>query len=808
MEIVLLLVLIFLVVYFKHDMNRRLDEIGDKTSNLARRIDAMQAQQTEKPKPTVQPPAPPVTPPKPVYIDDVPAPRSDIPERTQQPIPLTPRPTPKPYIPEKSWWEKFKEQNPDLEKFIGENLINKIGILILVLGISYFVKFAIDKDWINETARTGIGVLCGVLVMAFAHRLRKKFAAFSSVLVAGAVSIFYFTIGIAFHDYYLFSQTVAFILMVVITAFSSVISLSYNRMELAILSLTAGFAVPFMVSTGEGGYVVLFSYITILDIGILALAYYRKWNIVTILAFVLTEILYGAWFLQMHLNAAPPYAGAFAFAACFYLIFTLIVIINNVRTKGEFSWLELTMLAVNTFFFYAIGMVILDNYHPELKGAFTALLSVLNLIYAWFLYKKFGLDKKAVYLLIGLTLTFITLAIPVQFEGNYITLFWSAEAVLLMWLAQKSKFESYRLASVAVHLLAIGSLILDWIAYYTGYEALKIIINPAFITGIFTLCTFIAVLRLIALETESVRMSGFTFNPEGYRRYIVWTAVFTGYLVGILEVQHHSFRLIDDAPSANAFPILFHLVFCAVVVFSMQKQKAGGHLVALIAAVNIALFAFTFSLVPFSEHHQYIESGVAQRIALYLHYVYLAITVYFFYALYRCQSAKATGGIFSHPIFIWAAAFLIIYIASSELLLHGLVLSDSPVTLEQIKAYPNYKGTDTAYIAGKLANNQISATTMQFIKSGFPVLWGVIAFLFLIIGIKRQNKTLRIIALTLLGLTIAKLFLYDIRNASETGKIVAFILLGVVILVISFVYQKIKVLVLDDQKPDANHEDS
>ena len=65
-------------------------------------------------------------------------------------------------------------KNPDLEKFIGENLINKIGILILVLGVSYFVKFAIDKDWINEPARVGIGILTGSLVLFLAHKLRQK----------------------------------------------------------------------------------------------------------------------------------------------------------------------------------------------------------------------------------------------------------------------------------------------------------------------------------------------------------------------------------------------------------------------------------------------------------------------------------------------------------------------------------------------------------------------------------------------------------------------------------------------------------
>ena len=96
----------------------------------------------------------------------------------------------------------------------------------------------------------------------------------------------------------------------------------------------------------------------------------------------------------------------------------------------------------------------------------------------------------------------------------------------------------------------------------------------------------------------------------------------------------------------------------------------------------------------------------------------------------------------------------------------------------------------------------------QIIKIGYPILWGVLSFVFLIIGIKKQNKNLRIIALSLLGLTIAKLFLFDIKNVSETGKIIAFILLGVLILIISFVYQKIKKLVIDEQPKNTDNEEN
>jgi uncharacterized membrane protein len=110
------------------------------------------------------------------------------------------------------------------------------------------------------------------------------------------------------------------------------------------------------------------------------------------------------------------------------------------------------------------------------------------------------------------------------------------------------------------------------------------------------------------------------------------------------------------------------------------------------------------------------------------------------------------------------------------------------------------------YIRDTIAIDTIDIARTKITKTGYPILWGILAFVFLIVGIKKQVKTLRIIALALLGLTIVKLFLFDISNVSETGKIISFILLGVLILIISFVYQKIKVLVIDENKPNETDE--
>jgi uncharacterized membrane protein len=846
MEIVLLLVLIALLFVIKNSFNSKFDALQSRFDALNKKIDFLKngdfpvdvkkdvekvaitlASNSAKPVPIVEETKPPVViaATEPIFekkeeetivfsMDSY----SDIKPEPKKPyVPVgsyTGTPADKrPYVVaprEKSFVEKFRDKNPDLETFIGENLISKIGILILVLGISYFVKFAIDKDWINEPARVGIGVLCGALVMGIAHKLREKYAAFSSVLVAGAIAIFYFTIGIAFHEYHLFNQTVAFSIMVVITAFSCLVSLSYNRVELAVLSLIGGFAVPFMVSTGSGNYVVLFSYILILNTGILAIAYHKKWNLVNLLSFIFTVILYGGWLVTDLSSAKHHYLGGFWFGFAFYTLFTIINFIHNVRTKGQFTTTQLSIFIANTFLFYGAGMAILNTYHPELKGAFTGSIAGLNLFYAWFLYKKFGLDKNAIYLLIGLTLTFITLAIPVQFQGNYITLFWAGEAVLLMWLAQKSKISSYRFGSVIVHLLMTISLLMDWDKYYSNSSlVLNIALNPIFITGVVAFTSLFLVYFLLKKEEEPVKLAGIIFNPSGYREFIFIIGIIVAYVVGIAEVAYQADDYIKEYESVASVPIVYHLLFSAILFhFALQrKTKSAYSIASIIAMLNVFIFAFLFSKVPFSEHRAYITTAVIQRIAFYLHYISLGIIVYFLYQLYKMHREKIIGDFLNQKLFIWVFAFFILFIASSEVMLHGLLLGNSPITTSDIVAYNKTVGITNFdikdnYTREIIANEKIDSLRTTIWKTSFPVLWGIFAFVFLIFGIKRQNKTLRIIALSLLGLTIVKLFLFDISNVSETGKIIAFILLGILVLVISFVYQKIKVLVTDDKKPD------
>lgn len=704
--------------------------------------------------------------------------------------------------PKKSWLENFKENNPDIEKFIGENLINKIGILILVLGISFFVKYAIDKDWINEPARVGIGILAGALVMGIAHRLRKNYSAFSSVFVAGAISIFYFTIGIAFHDYHLFSQTVAFIIMVVITIFSVFVSVSYDRKELAVLSLIGGFAVPFMVSTGEGNYKVLFTYIAILNIGMLIIAYFKKWNLVTLLAFIFSCLLYSAWFGKGFYDDKLPYRGALFFATIFYLIFSVATVIHNLRNKGTFTKLEYFIMVANTFFYFGMGISIIENWRPEFKGLFTLALALYNLVYAIFLYRKFGLDKNAIYLLLGLTLTFVTLAIPIQFKGNYITLFWAGEAVLLFWLSQKSKISTFKLGAIIVQILMLGSLIMDWEKYYSGnVMELKPFINRMFITGIVSLASLIFTYILLKKEKEMTDIFGFDFHPSSYKNIILGVSILVGYFTGMLEISYQTEDYIANEYSGLSYLVLYHFLFSIGIIYFVSKLKDQfwNSFTILLASVNILLYIAIFYKLTYNEMTENFVMNLSSKSAYFIHYILLICLAYFGYVLIKFKNESLFSKLLNHKLALWVFAFCIVYVLSNEVMIHGLMLTKDIISPAELAKYP-FNKTGYSYEKEIFIDDKFEAIKIQIIKIGYPILWGVLSFVFLIIGIKKQNQPLRIIALSLLGITIIKLFFYDIKNVSETGKIIAFILLGVLILIISFVYQKIKRLVVDEKK--------
>jgi uncharacterized membrane protein len=767
------------------DIQRRLDQVTTKLNKLSAgeelSIKTSESLREELVSPKTETPA---TPPEII---------KPIPERKVEPV-RAPEPEPKaipvqrenapvftskhgPQEPPKVEKPGFFERNPDLEKFIGENLANKIGIGILVLGIGFFVKYAIDKEWINVYGRVFIGILCGGILITLAHRLRKSFAAFSSVLVGGGIAILYLTITIAFHEYQIISQTVAFVIMVLITAFTILLSLAYNRIELAILAILGGFGSPFMVSTGEGNYQILFTYILILDVGMLVLAYFKKWNPVTIIAYVFTVILFGSWLgTKYDPDTSGMMIGALIFATMFYLTFFTMNVINNLKERTKFGALEFSLLLSNTFLYYAAGMYILNNTDGDIfKGLFTASIGIFNFLFAFFLYKRAKADRNLVFLLIGLVLTFISLAAPIQLEGNYITLFWAAETVLLLWLGQQSGIKLMKIASAVLMVLMWGSLAMDWKNVYTGDDIthMTIVFNKGYVTTFVALISIFLFHRLLKNEKDYD-----DFIPE-VRGVLTLVGVIVLYLWNNLELNHQLNFYVEDI----AAPVIlgaYNMLFILLLIIMEGRMGIPARIRNAFAGWGV--FA---ALVYFIRYHSEIINarnaylnGEGSFLGFGFHYLLIILLVAIAAWSVNRFRQLTDFNTSSFNIYSWFFVFFFVFLASTEL--------DHTVVLTLSKTSPD--------VGHLIAQNH---------KIGYPILWGVSSFILIAIGLRRKRRHLRIISLVLFLITLLKLFLVDIKGISEGGKIAAFISLGILLLIVSFMYQRVKKFLMEDGETSA-----
>ena len=157
----------------------------------------------------------------------------------------------------------------NLEDFIGTNLFNKIGILILIIGISIGTKFAIDRDLISPMVRLILGYVLGGALLFFAYRLKQKYHNFSAVLISGSMAIIYFMTfaGIIYLE--ILSLNTAFSIMVIVTVFTVYQALRYDRQVIAIIGLEGAYAIPFLIGGDPEGYIFLFYYMAIINAGIL-----------------------------------------------------------------------------------------------------------------------------------------------------------------------------------------------------------------------------------------------------------------------------------------------------------------------------------------------------------------------------------------------------------------------------------------------------------------------------------------------------------------------------------------------------------
>jgi uncharacterized membrane protein len=388
------------------------------------------------------------------------------------PYPIVPQASPR--------WAHSQRHETDLESRIGSHWLNRIGIAALLIGVSYFLKFAFDNNWIGPTGRIAIGLLAGVGIVIWSERFRAKgYQAFSYSLKAVGIGALYLSLWAAFQVYALISGGTAFVMMFAVTAAAAAMAWAQEAELLAAFALAGGFSTPVLLSTGQNREIALFSYVLLLDFAALALVIFKPWSRLLVLSFAGTLLIYIGWYARFYNES--QLAPTLVSATLFFIIFAIVPVVTR-PPASELAQLAsvLALLSfANAVVYFLQAYAMINPVDSTYMAWFAlALAAVYIFLSAQIRKRSIAKDSPVLHQLhLVLALAFITVAVPIRLSAHWITIGWFVEAGVLLWIADRIKSDLLNVFALGALALGVVRLLL-----IDNFETTRLIFNMRFVT--------------------------------------------------------------------------------------------------------------------------------------------------------------------------------------------------------------------------------------------------------------------------------------------------------------------------------------
>ena len=429
-------------------------------------------QQEARPEP---PPAP--TPPLESEPKPEPGPPPPPPETTPPP-PVTQRPS------------SFNADQ--IESIIGRRWVGWIAISLILFATAFFMKYAFDNRWIGEVGRVAIGISFGIGFSVAGFRYHQRgWRIFSQILTAGGIILLYLSTYAAFGYYHLVSQTTAFVFLVILIAEAAGLALIYNAPAIAIMALIGGFLTPPLLDSGRDQYRSFFAYLVALDIGAIALL--KHWRGLSSVAYFGTQLLFWIWYNENYHHQKRT--AVLVFQTAVFLIFLLGHLGRALIRRDQATNEDVLLLVVNPFVFFFTAYSLLNPTHHDWMGAFAIIMALLYASAAKVLLQRLDTSRREILLFIAISLTFVTIAIPIQLETNWITIAWAVEGLAILWAAIEIQSVRLRVHAFALFALAFFKLLI-WDTPYGHRPPFIPIFNKYFLSSAVVIACFLGAIYL------------------------------------------------------------------------------------------------------------------------------------------------------------------------------------------------------------------------------------------------------------------------------------------------------------------------
>lgn len=641
-----------------------------------------------------------------------------------------------------------------------------VGIVTMVFGIGYFLKYSFDKGWIGPAARVSLAYLWGIAFLVGGNQFRKKdYRLFGLYLVGGGIAVLYFSAFAAFQIYGLFTQVPSFAIMVLITILASSLAIFYNTRWLAVLGIVGGFLTPILMSTGHDRQIALMTYMAILNMGILFVAFYKQWTILNVLGFVFTFVLFSGWFFKFYDDS--KFWPSILFLNLFYLIYSIAPIAYELRRAANKKFIEMAIILPNSFVSFAFCYYMVKNYASiEWVGVVTIIYSVLFLLMASYLFYKKQADRGVFAILVAKAMLFIIVTIPIIFSQHWITIFWASQAIALLWLGIRLGRRWFVVTAHVLMYMTVGKFILyDYIKVFKfGAHGLifgnsyHYLILDRLVTSFLLLAAlygFYRILRAVCVSTTSEEESSKSSGTD---------AIFSMFLIVffiILNMETVAFFSHYKTPARFAAISILWSLFAMWLVYLGGRRKQSlfsffAKSLLCITVVKFILFDYAFVFDIAFEDYTYL---IVERL---LTSVLMLGVGYAFLHFVKKQIRTADSEINAKVARNEYVGFVISWI----------VLLFTILNVET-----------AAFFAEYLEEAQFAAIS---------ILWALFSIGLVINGLRKKQSGFRWAALALFVATIIKVFMFDMAKFSTPYRILSFIVLGMLLIGASYLYHRFK----------------
>ncbi len=329
----------------------------------------------------------------------------------------------------------------------------RIGMMILFIGVAFLLKFAYEHSHIPIELRL-IGVSLGaILLLVLGWRARRSRTGYALTLQGGAVGLQYLTIFAAFRIYQVIEPGPAFVLLVLVAALSAILAVRQDSLALAAIGATGGFLAPILASTGQGSHIQLFSYYLVVNVGIVIVAWSKAWRVLNLIGFVFTFVVGLAWGARFYRPEFFPSTEPFLVAH--FLLYVLLPILYAKRQDDAGSaYVDGTLVFGVPLAGFGLQACLVQ--HFQYGSALSALVvGAFYLVVTATLWRR--ADQRLRLLaeaFLALGSGFVTLVVPLAFDGRTTAAAWAIEGAALLWIGSR---QARLLARVVGYLLQIGA---------------------------------------------------------------------------------------------------------------------------------------------------------------------------------------------------------------------------------------------------------------------------------------------------------------------------------------------------------------